>query len=204
MRTAHQVHTQYNHSPNCSPLQQPASNRTLQQSLLWLESLLSHKHLFLQLSVSKISPALSIILELKKLDHNLSENMAVSHEKESTCSQLKLIKTHGFIATGAHLITELQILFLLWSHLNPTQRLLGVRRDLSYTELKWLHAFKAEHPDVPLTSGHSHVGSHLEAGVNVDDCAPNHIAGKVPWDKLHGSSQIISGLVALLCAVVCG
>lgn len=37
--------------------------------------------------------------------------MAVSHEKESTCSQLKLIKTHGFIATGAHLITELQITF---------------------------------------------------------------------------------------------
>lgn len=61
--------------------------------------------------------------------------------------------------------------------------------------------FKAE--QVPLTSGHSHVGSHLESGVNVDDCAPHHIAGKVPWDKLHGSSQIISGLVALLCAVIC-
>lgn len=63
--------------------------------------------------------------------------------------------------------------------------------------------FKAEHRGVPLTSGHSHVGSHLEAGVNVDDCAPNHIAGKVPRDELHGSSQVISGLVALLCAVVC-
>lgn len=58
--------------------------------------------------------------------------------------------------------------------------------------------------DVPLTSGDPHVGSHLEAWVDVDDGAPHHVTGKVSRDELHGGCQVVSGLVALLCAVICG
>ena len=55
----------------------------------------------------------------------------------------------------------------------------------------------------PLTPGDPHVGSHLEAWVNVDDCAPHHVAGKMSGDELHGCRQVISGLVALVCAIIC-
>ena len=54
-----------------------------------------------------------------------------------------------------------------------------------------------------LTPGDPHVGSHLEAWMNVDDCSPDHITSKMSRDKLHGGCQVISGLVALLCVVIC-
>lgn len=57
--------------------------------------------------------------------------------------------------------------------------------------------------DLPLTPGHAHVGTYLEAGVDVDDCAPHHVAGKMSGDELHGGCQVVSGLVALLRVVVC-
>lgn len=57
--------------------------------------------------------------------------------------------------------------------------------------------------DLPLTSGHSHIGSHLEARVDVDDSAPHHVAGKMSGHELHGGCQVVSGLVALLCVVIC-
>lgn len=57
--------------------------------------------------------------------------------------------------------------------------------------------------DLLLTPGHPHVGSHFETWVNVDDCAPHHITGKMSRDELHGGCQVVSGLVALLCVVVC-
>lgn len=56
---------------------------------------------------------------------------------------------------------------------------------------------------VPLTPGHPHVGSHLEAWVDLDDGAPHHVTGKMSRDELHGGCQVVSGLVALLCVVIC-
>lgn len=53
------------------------------------------------------------------------------------------------------------------------------------------------------TSGHAHVGPDLESWVNVDNCAPHRVTGEVSWYELHGGSQVVSGLVALLCAVIC-
>lgn len=57
--------------------------------------------------------------------------------------------------------------------------------------------------DPPLTPGYPHVGSHLEARVDVDDCVPHDVTGEMSWDELHGGCQVISGLVALLCVVIC-
>lgn len=55
---------------------------------------------------------------------------------------------------------------------------------------------------LPLTPGDAHVGPHLQAGVNVDDCAPHHVAGKMARDELHGGSQVVPLLIALICIVV--
>lgn len=54
-----------------------------------------------------------------------------------------------------------------------------------------------------LTSRHAHVGPHLEPGVDVDDGAPDHVAGKVSRDELHCGGQVVSGLVVLLISVIC-
>lgn len=39
--------------------------------------------------------------------------------------------------------------------------------------------------------------------MHVDECAPHHFTSKVPWHELHGGSQVVSGLVALLNRVIC-
>lgn len=58
------------------------------------------------------------------------------------------------------------------------------------------------HRDLQLTPGHPHVGSHLKAWMDVDNCTPHNVTCKMPRDKLHGGCQVISGLVTLLCVVV--
>lgn len=62
---------------------------------------------------------------------------------------------------------------------------------------------KGDRGEAGLTFGNPHVGSHLEPGVNVNHCAPHHIAAEVSWDKLHGGRQVVSGLVALVRVVIC-
>lgn len=63
--------------------------------------------------------------------------------------------------------------------------------------------YKTKCSDLPLTPGYPHVGSHLEAWVNVDDCAPHNVTGKMSRDELHGGCQVVSGLVTLLWVVIC-
>ncbi|TNN77459.1 hypothetical protein EYF80_012273 [Liparis tanakae] len=54
--------------------------------------------------------------------------------------------------------------------------------------------------DLPLTPGHAHVGTYLEAGVDVDDCAPHHVAGKMSGDELHVTKDFMS---VVQCAEGC-
>lgn len=39
--------------------------------------------------------------------------------------------------------------------------------------------------------------------MHVDERAPHHVTSKVPWHELHGGSQVVPGLVALLYRVIC-
>lgn len=55
---------------------------------------------------------------------------------------------------------------------------------------------------IALTSGYPHVGANLEARVNVNNCAPHNVTGKMARDELHCGCQVISGLVALFCVVI--
>lgn len=55
---------------------------------------------------------------------------------------------------------------------------------------------------VSLTPGHAHVGPHLEARVNINNGAPDHVTGEVTRDELHGGGKVVPRLIALVCIVV--
>lgn len=38
--------------------------------------------------------------------------------------------------------------------------------------------------------------------MHMDECAPHNVTSKVPWHELHGGSQVVPGLIALLYRVI--
>lgn len=57
---------------------------------------------------------------------------------------------------------------------------------------------------VSLTPRHTHVGPHFEPWVNINNGAPDHVAGEVTRYELHSGGKVVPRLVALIGVVVWG